>query len=808
MANDEPIRRATMLQGRDSCSEASSRSRGLSSAEAAARLQRYGPNATPEERPHPFRMLLGKFWAPVPWMLELTIVLEVLLGRHAEAVIITGLLVFNAVLSFVQEDRAQKALTLLRRHLPIQTRVLRDGRWQLLPAHLLVPGDVIYLRMGDISPADLRISAGELLVDQSALTGESLPIEAGAGASVFAGAVIKRGEASGEVTATGGRTTFGKTAELVRRAQTGSHLQRIIFAIVKYLVLLDAVLVAMVLAYALLTGLPLKEVLPFALILLVASIPVALPAMFTVATALGAVELSRQGVLVTHLAAIEEAAGMDVLCSDKTGTITQNQLAVTDVLAYAPHGEDDVLRLAAAACDESTQDPLDLAILSAAQARGQTSGVAPRLQFLPFDPVRKRSEAVLQQGDGKLHVLKGAPQVVQGLIGEEREAVTQDVERLAAQGCRVLAVAAGPVNALHLVGLIALQDPPREDSRELVHHLRELGVRVLMVTGDDPATARAVAQQVGIGERIGVPQALRSGLGRQALDFDLFANVLPEDKFQLVQLLQRQGHTVGMTGDGVNDAPALKQAEVGIAVANATAVAKAAASLVLTRPGLGNIVAAVQTSRRIYQRMLTYTLNKIVKTFEIALFLSLGLVLTRTFVTTPVLIVLLLFTNDFVTMAIATDRVAFSRTPDRWHIRAVVGTALGLAVFILGLSFCTFFWGRDWLGLPLAQLQTLVFVLLVFSGQGTVYLVRERHHFWNSRPSGWLLLSSLLDIVLVTVLAVEGIFMAPLPIHIVALTLGLVGLYLSALDFLKIGIIRVFHLSGKNVAKRAEVSQT
>jgi H+-transporting ATPase len=767
---------------------------GLTANEASERLRHFGPNAMPEERPHPWRTLLGKFWAPVPWMLELTIVLELVLGRHTEAAIIGALLMFNAVLSFAQENRAQKALTLLRQRLTIQVRVLRDGRWQLLSARELVPGDVIHVRMGDISPADLRVTAGQILLDQSALTGESVPVEADVGKTAFAGTVIKRGEATGVVTATGPRTTFGKTAELVRLAQTGSHLQRIIFSIVKYLVLLDAALVVAVLLYALVEGIALGEVLPFALILLVASIPVALPAMFTVATALGALELSRQGVLVTHLAAIEEAAGMDVLCSDKTGTITQNQLAVTALRAYGIHSEDEVLRMAAAASDASTQDPLDMAILAAAQTRGDLPRPEQRLHFLPFDPATKRSEALLPQGTATLRVVKGAPQVVQALACEKREAVDQDVDQLAAQSCRVLAVAAGEQDALQLVGLIALQDPPRADSHELVRHLQDLGVRILMVTGDGPTTARTVARQVGIGERIGSPEALRCDLKEQALDFDILASVLPEDKYHLVQALQRQGHVTGMTGDGVNDAPALKQAEVGIAVANATDVAKAAASLVLTNAGLGNIVAAVRTSRRIYQRMLTYTLNKIVKTFEIALLLSLGLILTGTFVTTPALIVLLLFTNDFMTMAIATDQVAFARTPDRWHIGAVVGTALTLAVFVLGLSFGIFFWGRDWLRLPLAQLQTVIFIMLVFSGQGIVYLVRERRHFWSSRPSGWLVLSSLLDILLVSGLATTGILMAPIPLAVVAQTLGLVVLYLTGLDFLKIRIVRAFRL--------------
>ncbi len=769
-------------------------SRGLTSAEAAERLERYGPNMATEERRRPLLGLLGKFWAPVPWMLEATIILELLLGHYAEAEIIGLLLVVNAILSFVQEGRAHNALALLRQRLTIQARVLRDGQWQLRPAQELVPGDVVHLRMGDLVPADLRVASGQVLVDQSALTGESVPVEAGSGQVTYAGTQVKRGEASGEITATGTRTTFGKTAELVRLARTGSHLEKIIFKIVTALVVFDATLAAAVLVYALVAAVPLGEILPFALILLVASVPVALPATFTVATALGALELARQGVLVTRLSAIEEAAGMDVLCSDKTGTITTNELEVATLHCYVPCSEAELLRLAVSACDESTQDPIDLAILKAARNRGVPAPGAERVRFVPFDPASKRSEGFLQDAGKMIRVVKGAPQVVRALCSGVEDSFGQDVDGLAAEGSRILAVAAGPENELGIAGLIALRDPPREDSKQLVQNLRDLGIRVLMLTGDGPATARAIARQVGIGERWCRREDLQGDIDAQVRNCDVFARLLPEDKFQLVRGLQQAGRTVGMTGDGVNDAPALKQAEVGIAVASATDVAKAAASLVLTSPGLANVVAAVETSRRIYQRMLTYTLNKIIKTFEIALLLSAGLMLTGVFVTTPKLIVLLLFTNDFVTMSIATDRVAFARIPDRWRIRPLIFTGLVLALLILILSFGIFFWARRQLRLPLPQLQTLVFVMLVFNGQATVYLVRERRHFWSSRPSRWLLTSSLLDILIVSVMATQGILMAPIRPGLVGGVLLLVLLYLVVVDFIKIKTIRYFHL--------------
>lgn len=767
---------------------------GLTSIEAQRWQLQYGPNAVAEERANPWLSFLKKLWAPVPWMLEVTIALQLVLGKPDEAAIIAALLVFNAILSFIHESRANNALALLKGRLEIQVRVLRDQVWQKLPARELVPGDVVHLRMGDLVPADIRLSEGQVLLDQSSLTGEALPIEVMVGKIAYAGVIVKRGEASGEVTAIGSHTYFGKTAELVRNARTTSHLENLIFTIVKYLVALDLALVAALLLYTLASDLPITEVIPFALILLVASVPIALPATYTLATALGGLELAKSGVLVTRLSAIEEAASMDVLASDKTGTITQNKLALAVLHPYSPYTNSQLLHLVALACDEATQDPIDMAILEAAQSQGQLESRPRRLHFVPFDPETKRSEALFDLDTGKLRVIKGAPRVIAALV-QGNVQIAQDVEQLGADGSRILAVAVETSgSALQLAGLIGLQDPPREDSQALIRDLHELGVRVVMVSGDGPATARAIAGQVGIGQRVCPPENLREEIKRNVLDYDVFARVLPEDKYALVQSLQLAGHVVGMSGDGVNDAPALKQAEVGIAVANATDVAKAAASLVLTNPGLSDVRAAVETSRRIYQRMLTYTLNKIIKTLEIAIFLSLGVMLTGVFVITPMLIVLLLFTNDFVTMSIATDNVAYSNKPERWDVPKLMLTAGILAGFVLVLSFSVFFAGRDWLHLPLPQLQTLVFVMLAFTGQGNVYLVRERRHFWRSAPSRWLLRASVLDIVVVGILASQGILMASIPLTLVAGVLILVLGYLLIMDFAKIRIFRAIGL--------------
>ncbi|MHB1850388.1 MAG: plasma-membrane proton-efflux P-type ATPase [Acidimicrobiales bacterium] len=758
---------------------------GLSEAEAAERLARFGPNALTEKRRHLLATLAAKLTGPVPFLLEAAVVLELAAGKVTEAAIVAALVVFNGVLSFVQEGRAAGALALLRSRLAVRARVRRDGRWQVVDATGLVPGDLVHVRVGDIVPADLAVTEGTVSVDQSVLTGESADVEVAAGGACYSGSVVRRGEATGEVTATGSGTYFGHTAELVRTATTASHLEETIFKIVWALLALDGALVVAVVAYGIVARLPASELLPFVLILVVATVPVALPATFTLATSVGALELARAGVLVTHLTAIEEAAAMDLLCSDKTGTITENRLLVVAVHAFAGFGQAEVLALAAAASDEATQDPLDLAVLRAAAAKDAPSP-GRRLEFIPFDPATKRSEATLETGDAEqLRVVKGAPAVVAALTASPAAASEAEaaVAALAAGGARVLAVAAGR-DHLELAGLVALGDPVRPDSANLVGHLADLGVRVVMITGDGAATALAVAREVGLGERLASLEELRARRDSE-IDFDVAAGVLPADKLALVEQAQRAGHVVGMTGDGVNDAPALKRAEVGIAVSSATDVAKDAASLVLTGEGLADVLAAVETGRRVYQRMLTYTLNKIAKTFQVSLFLGLGLLATGTFVTTPRLVLLLLFANDFVTMSLATDRVGFSAGPDRWQVPSLSLAALGVALPWLGVSFATYLVGRDGLGLGLAPTQTLVFVMLVATGQATVYLVRERRHLWSSRPSTWMLAATAADLVVVTVLATRGILMAAVPLADVGVLLAALLALTLALDQLK-----------------------
>jgi len=773
---------------------------GLTSEEAAERLARDGPNAIPEARRNKLLAFAGKLWGPVPWLLEAAIVLELVLGNVVQAIIIAVLVGLDAVLSFREEGDAQDALDLLRQRLTVEARVCRDGGWGQLAAAELVRGDVVHIRQGDLVPADLVLATGEVALDQSALTGESNAVTVPSGGTAYSGAIVVRGEATGQVKATGTETFFGRTAELVGSSHAPGRLEQLIMGFVKALLILDAGLVVMVLADGVFRHQSWSTLLPFAVILVVAAVPVALPTTFTLASALGSRELADEGVLVTRLAAIEEAASMEVLCSDKTGTITENRLTLATLKAYGGCDDTRLLQVAAAASDEATQDPLDLAILAELHARG-LADLGARQSFVPFDPATKRSQAVVDGKEGPTAVVKGAPQVVidESAAGPDTQAITGDVAALSATGARVLGVSAGmPDGPLTFLGLVALSDPPRKDSAGLIAHLGDLGVRVVMVTGDGLATAAAIARSVGIGDRVAPATELRehadTALGLDDLS-DVYAEVLPEDKLHLVSRLQQTRLVVGMTGDGVNDAPALRKADVGIAVSTATDVAKAAAGMVLTDPGLDNIVSGIQVSRRIHERMLTYTLNKIVKTLQVSIFLSLGFLFFGDFVTTPLLVVLLLLANNFATMSLATDRVGTPSKPEQWTVRSLVTASAGLAIPLIVLSFAVWFTGSLGLHLRTDQLQTLVFVWLVTSAQATIYSVRERHHFWHSAPSGWLAASSIADLVAVAVLAWRGWLMTPIGPAALAVGFGAGIAFLVLGDAIKGWIFRSAGLS-------------
>ena len=760
---------------------------GLTSDEARQRLQTFGANAMPDTALHPLRRALSKLWAPVPWMLEAAILLDLVLGKYVEAAIIAGLLVFNAALGFFQEGRAQATLAALKSRLALNASVRRDGAWKIIPAAELVPGDTVKLSLGAVVAADVRLTEGSVLLDQSMLTGESVPIEAGPGVQTYAGALVRRGEAVAEITATGARTKFGRTAELVRTAHVVSSQQKAVLRVVRNLALFNGVLIAMLVAYAYAISMPSAQIIPLVLTAVLASIPVALPATFTLAAAVGAKALAKLGVLPTRLSAVDEAATMDVLCADKTGTLTNNELKVTSVHPMPGFDAAHVMGMAALASSDGGQDPVDGAIRAAAASHSAAPGLPKLNKFVPFDPATKMSEATVTDSSGAtLRVVKGAFTAVTGLTQASPDA-SAAANELEAQGFRVLAVAVGAPQAMKLVGIIALSDPPRSDSAALITELHTLGVRTVMVTGDAPATAAIVAHAVGLEGAVAPPGPIPDVV--RAEDFAVFAGVLPEGKYQLVQAFQKGGHTVGMCGDGANDAPALRQAQMGIAVSTATDVAKSAAGMVLTQPGLVGIVAAVKEGRVTFQRILTYTLNTIIKKLVTVLFLAVGLVMTGHAVLTPMLMVIIMVTGDFLTMSLTTDKVQASPLPNAWRIGnlTIAGAIVGLCL----LAFCTavLAFGHFNMRLGTATLDTLALVALVFGSQTTLYAIRERQHLW-SRPSLWLNLSSLANVLIISTLAVAGILMTPLPILLVGGTLGAAVGFGLVLNVVKIPIFK------------------
>lgn len=754
---------------------------GLSGAEAARRLAATGPNAVPETRESWPRALGAKLWTPLSWMLEATVLLELFLGHLTQAGVIAALLLFNAVLGVTQEGRAHAAMLALRAKLAVMASVRRDGAWQHIDAAGLVPGDVVKLALGAVVPADIALTEGSVLIDQSMLTGESLPVERKPGETAYAGALVRQGEATGTVTATGPRTYFGKTASLVQEAHSVSGEQRAVLAVVRDLALVNGVIVLAMLVDAHARGMSFDEAVPLLLTALLASIPVALPSTFTLAAALSARRLVRDGVLPTRLAAINEAASMSLLCSDKTGTLTENALAIREVVPIGGADANAVLGAAAAASSEGG-DPVDQAVIAAARAAGAVSPATTG--FLPFDPARKYAEARLADG---ARLRKGAPAALwSGPLPAE---VAAAGARLAGAGNRVLAVAREDAAGTTPLGLLGLADPPRADAAGLIAALNGLGVRVVMVTGDAPETAGVIARAVGITGEV-CPAGSLDTLSSPDR-YGVFAGVFPEQKFRLVKLFQAAGQVVGMCGDGTNDAPALRQAQMGIAVSTATDVAKAAAGLVLTTPGLSGILDAIREGRAAFARIRTYTLSMVVRKIAFVLYLALGLMLTGHAVLTPLLMVLLLIVNDFLTMAITTDRAAASPHPRNWRVGRIIieGGALGVAT----LAFVTLLLlvGRAWWRLDLADLRTLSFLALMLAVQANIYVVREERWAWSSPPSAWLGAASVALVAIGVAAAWFGVFMAPLaPARILAVVAASV-VFLVVLDGMKHGLARL-----------------
>jgi H+-transporting ATPase len=739
-----------------------------------------------------WRLALAKFWAPVPWMLEAAILLQLGLGEYIEAAVIGGLLVFNAALGFFQEGRAQATLAALKSRLALTASVKRDGAWKAIPATDLVPGDTIKLSLGGVVAADATLGEGSILVDQSMLTGESIPVEAGPGLQLYAGALVRRGEATATVTATGIRTKFGRTAELVRTAKVESTQQKTVMRVVRNLAVFNGVVIGLVVIYAQAHRMPVHELIPLILTTVLAAIPVALPATFTLAAVMGARALAHLGVLPTRLSAVDEAATLDVLCSDKTGTLTLNELELTTLRPGPGFDEAHLLALAALASSEGGQDPVDAAIRSAA-AKAITSDHLKLSKFTPFDPATKMAEATAVDSKGAaLRIVKGAYATVIKLT-EGGATASGIADELEAKGYRVLAVAVGTTTPLRLAGMIALSDPPRPDATELIKQLHALGVHIVMVTGDAPATATIIAKAVGLEGAVCPPGPIPDKVDPE--DFAVFAGVLPEDKYHLVQVFQKSGHTVGMCGDGANDAPALRQAQMGIAVSTATDVAKSAAGIVLTKPGLVGVVAAVKEGRVMFQRILTYTLNSLTKKIVQVLFLAAGLLLTGHAILTPMLMVVIMITGDFLGMSMTTDNVTPSQVPNAWHVGhlTIAGVFMGGAELVFCIAVLAF--GKFHLGLGIGALQTLAFLALVTGNQATTYTNRTRKNLWTVRPGVWVIVASLVDLLLAFTLANRGIAMAPLPWLLLGEVLaGAVGFAL-VVDVVKVPVFNQLKIS-------------
>lgn len=751
---------------------------GLTNMEVDVRRTEHGYNEVAVKKRHPLLMFLGKFWGLSAWMLELIMVLSVVLGNIPDLVVVSVLLVVNAVVSFTQELRAAGVVETLRRRLRVSARVRREAVWQVISARDLVPGDIVRLRPGDIIPADIKLLTGALSIDQSSLTGESKDADKAPGGILSSGSVVLRGEGNGVVLLIGSKTYFGRTTELVQQAKPQLHIEVVVAKVVRWLFVIVSALMGLVIVLSLIRGLPLLQMVPLLVVLLMSAVPVALPVMFTVSMAFGSKDLAKRGVLVTRLSAVEDAATMDVLCVDKTGTITMNQLAVTGVIPLDHSTEVEVLYAGTLASREANQDPIDLAFQAAAKERhifNNLPKVTP-VSFVPFDAKNRRTEAVFELNGQRLRVMKGAVETVAqvcGLQPQEIEALELRVGESALKGYRTLAVARGPETGKPvLLGLVTLYDPPRSDAKQLIAELRDLGVSVKMLTGD----AFPVACEIGKG--VGLPNIRRMAdlktadthTDKGTVDLltgtDGFAEVYPEDKYIVVKLLQAAGHVTGMTGDGVNDAPALRQAEVGIAVSTAADVAKGAASIVLTEPGLTNIVALIGQGRTIYQRILTWIINKISRTILKAAFVAIAFVVTGQFVISAFVMLLLVFVTDFAVITLATDQVRPSEKPETWDIGGFVAVAVTLGVAMLAETLLLLWLGWSHFGLSanINSLNTFSFLLLLYFAVFSIVSVRERRWFWATMPSKIFLSTLAAEALAGTVLTFVGLpGLTPLP---------------------------------------------
>lgn len=777
---------------------------GLSDSEVNERIRQYGYNEISEEKTNPFLKFLTYFWGPIPWMIEFAVILSAIVHHWADFIIILVLLVMNAVVGFWEEFQAGNAIDALKKKLAMEARVRRNGTWKNIPARQLVPGDIIRLRLGDIIPADAKLLEGDPIeVDQSTLTGESLPVECKKEDNVYSGSIVNQGETEAVVYGTGANTYFGKTAQMVEGAKTTSHFQRAVLKIGDYLIILAVALVALILITALFRHEKMLTALRFALVLTVAAIPVAMPTVLSVTMAVGAKFLAAKQAIVRRLASIEEIAGIDILCSDKTGTLTQNKLTLSDIVSFESVDKEKIILCGALASRAEDKDPIDTAVIGGL-ANPKVMESYQTLHFQPFDPVHKRTEATVKDAEGKtFKVSKGAPQVILELAVNKSD-IQNDLEKtineFAGKGYRSLGVAGtDEKEQWQYLGVLALSDPPREDCKDTIIAAKKMGVKVKMVTGDQLAIGREIAGQIGLGKNILDAQIFgdtkhheTSRLAESIEKADGFAQVFPEHKYHIVDVLQKKGHIVGMTGDGVNDAPALKKADAGIAVSGATDAARTASDIVLLTPGLSVIIDAIKESRKIFQRMNSYATYRIAETIRVLLFMTLSILVFKFYPLTAVMIVLLALLNDGAILSIAYDRAHISNVPEAWNMRRVLGVATSLGITGVIASFGLFYLGERVFKLDRETIQTFMYLKLSVAGHLTIFLTRTRGHFWADRPSNLLLGAVVGTQLIATFVSVYGLFMTPIGWGWAALVWGYALVWFLVNDWVEIWALHIF----------------
>jgi H+-transporting ATPase len=765
---------------------------GLSEEEAERRLSIYGPNIVEEKKESTLLEFLKRFWGPMPWLLEVAILLSLIIGHTIEAIIIACLLVINAVIGFIHHESSRKVLELLKSKLALRAKVLRGGSLKSVEASLIVPGDVIIVELGDVVPADCKVVEGEVLVDQSVLTGESLPVDVVPGGVIFAGSVIRKGRAKCLVVNTGRNTYFGRTVELVRIARPKSHQQEVMLAITKYSMYIGTAVMIVASIYTYISGLKneIVSILTFDVAILMGCVPVALPAVMTIMQAAGARELAQKGVLISRLDAVEDAASVDILCLDKTGTITTGSLEVSEVIPLDVHDERELIELALYASAEDTEDPIDNAIVRKAKELGVVRR-GKQISFTPFDPSIKRTEGIVELSGRRIKVVKGAPQVVINLCTKAPSSLEQTLEKLAERGLRTLLIAYGEEgNGMSVAGVIAFSDPPRPDSAELISRLKSLSIKPVMLTGDSFPIAKEIALKVGVGGN-GYPLPyIRDKLPEVIEDVDFIAEVYPEDKYVVVKALQEKGHVVGMTGDGVNDAPALRQAELGIAVSNATDVAKSSAGVVLLTPGLRGIVDVIDVSRRVYQRALTWILNKVTKVVQFTFLLTLGFIWLHYDVLTLMGMALLIFANDFATLSLSTDNAEPSLSPRKWDVKNLMISSSIIGIALLVEALLAIYLGLYVFNLSKRGMQTFILLTMVFTSQFRVLILRERRWFWSSKPGRMLTIAVVGVTIAFVMLGTLGIIVEPIPANVALFSLVYSATFTLSIDPLKVLIFR------------------